>query len=448
MKTESQADRMKSLNNKKIVVMKFGGSSVADADKIKNVARRILEKQKKGIHVVVVVSAPGDTTDDLLAMAEKISDNPPERELDMLMATGEQVSIALLSMAIHAAGKDAVSLTGPQAGIYADAEHTRARITNISPTKIWSELSKNKVVIVAGFQGINPNQDITTLGRGGSDLTAVALAAALKADSCEIYTDVKGVYTTDPRVVPKARKLPRISYDEMLELAGAGSQVMQARSIEVAKKFGVELHVRSTFSEEIGTIIASEESLKKDALGKLKNQIEKGRLIGDLPKRQEVPRMEEVVVSGVAFDRNQAKLSVLDVPDRPGIAAKIFGALAECHINVDMIIQSAARGRSNDISFTVARTDIKKAIPLLEKVRKELGAKGILCDDKIAKVAIVGVGMRSHPGVAAKMFQTLAAEKINIEMISTSEIKIACVIKEKQCDHAVRSLHQTFKLGK
>lgn len=401
------------------LVMKFGGSSLASAEKIRTVAERIMSHKKKGRSVVVVVSAPGDMTDDLFTMAGKIADDPPEREMDMLLATGEQVSIALLSMAIHSFGVDAVSLTGPQAGIYADSTHTRARIVQISPVKIRSELSKGKVVIVAGFQGINPNQDIATLGRGGSDLTAVALAAALKAGACEIYTDVKGVFTADPRLVSTARKLDKISYDEMLELAGAGSQVMQARSIEVAKKFGVELHVRSAFSSENGTAII-----------------------------KEVSGMEDVVVSGIAVDMKQAKLSVLDIPDRPGIAARMFGALAQVHVNVDMIIQSAARDRSNDISFTIARSDLKKAVPLLEKVRHELGGKGVLVDEHIAKVAVVGVGMRSHPGIAAKMFKTLAGNKINIEMISTSEIKIACVVKEQDCKRAVRSLHKAFRLGR
>ena len=397
--------------------MKFGGSSVADADKIKNVARRVLAKQKEGRRVVVVVSAPGDMTDDLIEMADKISLNPSEREMDMLLSTGEQVSIALLGIAMAELGVKAVSLTGPQAGIHADDNHTRARITKIVPTKIQHELAKNKIVIVAGFQGLNPNHDITTLGRGGSDLTAVALAAALRAD-CEIYTDVKGVYTTDPRVVQEAQKLNHISYDEMLELAGSGSQVMQARSIEVAKKFGVELQVRSTFSTEEGTWIV-----------------------------QEVPNMEAVVVSGIAFDKNQAKVSILDVKDQPGVAAKIFGILAENKVNVDMIIQSAAKDRSNDISFTIARTDLRKALPLLEQVQKLLGAKTVSYDEKIAKVAIVGVGMRSHPGVAAKMFETLSKEKINIEMISTSEIKIACVVALENCDPAVRALHKAFGLG-
>ena len=399
--------------------MKFGGSSVADVKKVQNVARRIVEKKKDKNHVVVVVSAPGDMTDDLIEKAHELCETPSEREMDMLLSTGEQVSIALLSMAIHSLNVDAVSLTGPQAGIYADGNYTRAKIIKILPTKIHEELQKGKVVIVAGFQGINPSQDITTLGRGGSDLTAVALAAALKADACEIYTDVAGVYTADPRVVSEARKLDQISYDEMLEMAGAGSQVMQARSVEVAKKYGVELQVRSTFLKEEGTWI----------LGEVKG-------------------MEEVMVSSIAFDKNQAKLTVLEVQDRPGIAAYIFGELAKAHVNVDMIIQSAAQNRTNDISFTISRSDLKKVLPILEVVGKELKSKGISCEDKVAKVSIVGVGMKSHPGVAAKMFQTLSDEKINIEMISTSEIKVACIVKESELQQAVKALHKAFELDK
>ncbi len=403
----------------KTVVMKFGGSSVADVQKVQNVARRVVEKKKAKNHVVVVVSAPGDMTDDLIEKAHQLCESPSEREMDMLLSTGEQVSIALLSMAIHHLKAGAVSLTGPQAGIYADHNHTRAKITKILPDKIQEELRKGNVVIVAGFQGINPNQDIATLGRGGSDLTAVALAAALKADACEIYTDVSGVYTTDPRIVPEARKLDKISYDEMLEMAGAGSQVMQARSIEVAKKYGVELQVRSTFLKEEGTWII-----------------------------EEVKGMEDVIVSSIAFDKNQSKLTVLGVEDRPGIAARIFGELAEAHINVDMIIQSAAQDRTNDISFTIARTDLKKALSILKEVGKELKSQGISCEEKVAKVSIVGVGMKSHAGVAAKMFKTLSDEKINIEMISTSEIKVACVVKEFECQQAVKALHKAFELHK
>jgi aspartate kinase len=399
--------------------MKFGGSSVANADKIKHVAGRVIAREKDGYRVVVVVSAPGDMTDDLLDLAGGVSEVPDERELDMLLATGEQASIALLCMALKAKGQDAISLTGPQAGIFADTDHTRARITHIQPKKVHAELAKGKVVAVAGFQGLNPNEDIATLGRGGSDLTAIALAAALKADLCEIYTDVEGVFTTDPRVVADARKLSEISYDEMLELAGSGAQVMQGRSVEVAKKYNVTFEVRSTFSEASGTRV-----------------------------HQEVARMEDVVVSGIAFDRNQAKVSMIEVPDRPGIAAAIFGALAKVSINVDMIIQSTAQGGTNDISFTVPQGELKKALTALEPVKQSLKAKDVLHEAGVGKVAIVGVGMRSHPGVAARMFKALSDESINIQMISTSEIKISCVVAKDQVDKAVRVLHDAFELGK
>jgi aspartate kinase len=402
-----------------LVVMKFGGSSVADADRVKNVANRVSARRKKGDKVVVVVSAPGDMTDDLITMAEKITETPADREMDMLLATGEQVSIALLAMAIHALKTPAVSLTGPQAGIHADDTHTRARITTIRPVKILQELKKGNVVIVAGFQGLNSNSDITTLGRGGSDLTAVALAAALKADVCEIYTDVKGIYTTDPRIEPEAQKVDRISYDEMLELAGAGAQVMQARSIEVGKKYGVDIHVRSSFSQDEGTLITSE-----------------------------VPQMEDVVVSGIAYDKNQARITIRQVQDRPGVAARVFGPLADAGVNVDMIIQSSAADGTNDISFTVARNEVKKALPLLEKVSDVLKTGKVSVDDKVVKVSIVGVGMRSHPGVAAKFFKALADASVNIDMISTSEIKVAVAIRESDGEKAVRLAHKTFDLGK
>lgn len=408
-----------------LVVMKFGGSSVADADKIKKVASRVIEKKEQGNRVVVVVSAPGDMTDDLIAMCEKITDAPDDREMDMLLSTGEQVSIALLSMAITAMGQSSISLTGPQAGIFADKTHTRARITKIVPTKILRELKHGKIVIVAGFQGINPNEDIATLGRGGSDLTAVALAAALKADTCEIYTDVEGVYTTDPRVVSDARKIHFISYDEMLEMAGTGAQVMQGRSIEVGKKNKVDIHVRSTFVPAEGTIITSEDKISS----RRKN-------------------MEEVLVTAVTFDRNQVKLSVVDLPDIPGIAAKMFGALAAAGINVDMIIQSAAQDKRNDISFTVSRSDLKKTQAILENIRGELKAADIIYDTEVAKISIIGVGMKSHPGVAATMFDVLAKNKINIEMISTSEIKISCIIDNAAVNKAVTALHAAFKLNK
>src|SRR5882724_1473539 len=403
----------------KLVVMKFGGSSVANAEKVKHVAGRVIQKKKDGFRVVVVVSAPGDMTDELIELADGVTKAPPPREMDMLLATGEQASIALLCMALHSKGQAAISLTGPQAGIFADVAHTQARITHILPKKVFSELAKRRIVVVAGFQGLNPNQDITTLGRGGSDLTAIALAAALKADLCEIYTDVEGVYTTDPRVVVDARKLEEISYDEMLELAGAGAQVMQGRSVEVAKKYDVIFEVRSTFSQASGTRV-----------------------------HREVSRMEDVVVSGIALDRKQAKISIVDIPDRPGVAAKVFGALGKAGINVDMIIQSEAIDKKNDISFTVSEGDLKKALKALRPVKVTLEAKDLVAHANVGKVAVVGVGMRSHSGVASKMFQALADAKINIQMISTSEIKISCVISRDHVDEAVKALHKAFELDK
>jgi aspartate kinase len=401
-----------------IVVMKFGGTSVKDTERLKRAAERVAEASKKS-RVVVIVSAPGDMTDDLIEKAQAITTEPDGRELDMLLATGEQVSIALLCMAIKTTGQDAISLTGPQAGIRADNVHTKAPITDIKPKKLLKELQSGKAVVVAGFQGLNAHDDITTLGRGGSDLTAVALAAALKADVCEIYTDVIGVFTTDPRMVPDAQKIEEISYDAMLELAGSGSQVMQARSIEVAKKFGVKIHVRSSLENKKGTLITESR-----------------------------PSMEAPVVSGIAYDGNEAKLSLVDVPDQPGVAATLFGALAQDSINVDMIIQSSAQNGLNDISFTVSRSDLKRALVSLESLRKKLNAQSVHSDDGVAKVSIVGVGMRSHPGVAAKMFATLADNHINIEMISTSEIKVSCVVKQSEGARAVKLLHKAFGLEK
>lgn len=406
-----------------LVVMKFGGSSVANAEKMNHVAGKIIAKKKAGNKVVVVVSAPGDTTDDLLAMAEKITSRPPEREMDMLLATGEMISISLLAMAIDIMGEKVISMTGPQADIYADAEHTRARIKKINPKKIKDNLAKNNIVIVAGFQGINPKGDITTLGRGGSDLTAVALTAALEADSCEIYSDVEGVFTTDPRVVKDARKIDFISYEEMLEMAGSGAQVLQGRSVEVAKKFGVEIHSRSTFSDNIGTIITSEEKIRRK-------------------------KMEALLVSAVTFDKNQVKFTIVDLPDMPGVAAKIFGKLAKIGVNVDMIIQSAAVDKKNDISFTVSKADMKKTQIELDKIAADMKAGDVVCDEHVAKVSVVGVGMRSNPGVAAMAFEILSKNGINIEMISTSEIKISCVIDEADLVKAVEALHKGFKLSK
>ncbi|MDR2645430.1 MAG: aspartate kinase [Endomicrobium sp.] len=406
-----------------LVVMKFGGSSLADADKMKLVASRIIAKKNAGNKVVAVVSAPGDTTDELLEMADKITSNPPAREMDVLLATGEMISISLLAMAIDTMDEKSVSLTGPQAGILADINYTRARVKKVNPKKINSLLSKNNIVIVAGFQALNPKGDVTTLGRGGSDLTAVVLAAGLEADSCEIYSDVEGVYTTDPRLVKDAKKLEYISYDEMLEMAGSGAQILQSRSVEVAKKFGVEIHARSTFSENQGTIITSEEKIRRR-------------------------KMEELFVSGITFDKNQVKFTIIDLPDIPGVAAKIFSSLAKIGINVDMIIQSAAVNKKNDISFTVSRKETKKTQIELDKIASEFKASQVVCDEHVAKISVVGIGMKSNAGVAGKMFEILHKKGINIEMISTSEIKISCIVDEMDMAKAVEELHKGFGLSK
>jgi aspartate kinase len=401
-----------------LVVQKYGGSSVADAEKIRGVARRVVESAKAGHGVVVVVSAMGKTTDGLLRLAHEITPTPPARELDMLLATGEQVSIALLAMAIDALGHRARSFTGEQAGIRTDAAHTRARILDIDADKVRRALDEGLVAIVAGFQGVTGEDDITTLGRGGSDLTAVALAGALRADVCEIYTDVDGVYTADPNIVPEARKLDRISYDEMLEMASLGAKVLQSRSVEFAKKYGVPVHVRSTFKSDPGTLVTREDA-----------------------------HMEAVVVTGIAHDRGQAKVTILTVPDRPGVAAQVFGAVADLGVVVDMIVQNVSREGNTDISFTVPRPDRARVVAALEDVGRRIGAAGVTHDDRIAKVSIVGVGMRSHSGVAARMFQALHAEGINIQMISTSEIAVSCVIEDKYTELAVRALHDTFQLA-
>ncbi len=399
--------------------MKFGGSSVADAQRIRNVAKRVIKTKRDKNKVVVVVSAPGDTTDDLIKLAHQVTADVDGREMDMLVSTGEQISISLLSMAINSLGYKAISLTGAQVGIITDGMHMQAKITKIHTDIINKHLGTGKIVIVAGFQGISPYNDITTLGRGGSDLTAVALAKVLKADVCEIFTDVAGVYNADPRIVSNAQKLKQISYDEMLELASLGAQVMQPRSILFAKKYNVDIEVRSTFKKESGTIIS-----------------------------KEVKGMEDVVVSGVTCDKNQAKISIVDVPDEPGIAAKIFGQLAKCGINVDMIIQSSATNGRNDISFTVSRNYLIKTLKIMDDLKKTLKAREVISNDKIAKVSVVGVGMRTHAGVAADVFEALAKEHINIEMISTSEIKISCVVEDIYADKAIRVLHKKFKLYK
>ncbi|HXJ77750.1 MAG TPA: aspartate kinase [Candidatus Methylomirabilis sp.] len=401
-----------------LIVQKYGGSSVADAEKIKNVARRVAESAGQGHRLVVVVSAMGKTTDGLLTLAAAITPIPDPREMDMLLATGEQVTIGLLAMALQSLGHPACSFTGPQVGLYTDEAHTRARITRITADRIHGALGAGQIAVVAGFQGTTERGEITTLGRGGSDLTAVALAAALKADVCEIFTDVDGVYTADPNVVPDARKLARVSYDEMLEMASLGAKVLQSRSVEFAKKYGVPVHVRSTFKPDPGTLVTREDH-----------------------------SMEDVVVTGITHDRGQAKLSILRVPDRPGIAAQVFGGLGAQNIVVDMIVQNISRDGLTDISFTLPRTDRLRAEGVLAGLAREIGAQGVVADDRVAKVSIVGVGMRSHAGVAARMFRAMSTEGINIQMISTSEIAVSCVIEDKYTELAVRALHDVFALG-
>ncbi len=400
------------------IVQKYGGSSVADAEKITCVARRVADDAREN-QVVVVVSAMGKTTDGLLTLAAQITPTPDPRELDMLLATGEQVTIALLAMALQRLGLKARSFTGSQVGMRTDTAHTQARITRITAERVRAALDAGEVAVVAGFQGLSEQDEITTLGRGGSDLTAVALAAALKADVCEIYTDVDGVYTADPNIVPDARKLPRITYDEMLEMASLGAKVLQSRSVEFAKKYGVPVHVRSTFKPDPGTLVTREEL-----------------------------EMEEAVVTGVTHDRSQAKISILRVPDRPGIAAQVFGAISSGNIVVDMIVQNISRDGYTDMSFTVARGEYKRAVATLDDVARKVGAQGLVHDERVAKVSIVGVGMRSHSGVASRMFATLAREGINIQMISTSEIAVSCVIEDKYAELAVRALHDAFELGR
>ena len=401
-----------------LIVQKYGGSSVADAEKIMNVARRVAASAS-GNQLVVVVSAMGKTTDGLLGLAQQITSAPDPREMDMLLATGEQVTIALLAMALQSLGLKARSFTGPQVGMRTDRAHTKARITQITAERVRQALDAGEIAVVAGFQGLSDADEITTLGRGGSDLTGVALAAALKADVCEIYTDVDGVYTADPNIVPEARKLRRVAYDEMLEMSSLGAKVLQARSVEFAKKYGVTVHVRSTFKPDAGTLVTKEEQ-----------------------------GMEEAVVTGITHDRSQAKISILRVPDRPGIAAQVFGAIAGKNIVVDMIVQNISQDGYTDMSFTLPRGDHARAVTVLEEVARNIGAKGVLHDPRVAKVSIVGVGMRSHSGVASKMFATLAKEGINIQMISTSEIAVSCVIEDKYAELAVRALHEAFEVGK
>ncbi len=404
-----------------LIVQKYGGTSVGNPERIKNVAKRVAEYRAKGDQIVVVVSAMSGVTDNLIKLAKEIMPLPNEREMDVLLATGEQQTIALTAIALHALNVPAVSLTGPQAGIVTDVVHTKARIHNITPKKVHELLKSGNVVIVAGFQGETPEGQITTLGRGGSDLTAIALAAAVKADLCQIYTDVDGVYTADPRIVPNAKKLQEISYDEMLELASLGAKVMQSRSVEFAKKFGVVFEVRSSLNDNPGTIV-----------------------------KEETKSMEGIVVRGVSLDKNQAKITLVGVPDKPGVAARIFKALGDATVNVDMIVQNISHGTGTpqtDISFTVDKPDLLKAKKIIDGLKDKIGFREVIADEKIGKLSVVGVGMRSHPGVAAKMFETLADAGVNIDMISTSEIKVSVIVDLARGEEAMRLVHQAF-LGK
>lgn len=404
---------------KKIIVQKYGGTSVANPERIKKVAEKIITHKEEGFNVVVVVSAMGDTTDELVSLARQITPTPPEREMDMLLSTGEQIAISLLAMAIHSIGCDAISFTGPQVGIFTDSIHTKAKIVDIKPEKIFDRLSEGKIVIVAGFQGTDMENNITTLGRGGSDTTAVALAAVLNAERCEIYTDVEGVYTADPRIVKDAAKLSCISYDEMLELAILGAKVLHSRSVEFAAKYNVDLCVLSSYVDKPGTIIT-----------------------------KEAEEMEDIIVRGIAVQKDEAKVTLLHVPDKPGIAAKIFGILADAGVNIDMIVQNISEEGVTDISFTVLLTDIDKTRTVLDPFSKQVGIGEFVIDDNMAKVSVVGLGMKGHSGVASRMFKALADSGINIEMISTSEIKISCVIERNNAEQAANALHKEFQLNK
>ncbi len=400
-----------------LIVQKYGGTSVGNVERIHRVAERVADARMAGHDLVVVLSAMSGETDRLVGLAHEVTPFPDEREMDMLLSTGERVTIALLAMDLRGRGINARSFTGRQVGIITDGTHTKARIARVTADRIREALAEGIIPIVAGFQGINERSDVTTLGRGGSDLTAVALAAALKADRCIIFTDVDGVYTADPNIVPSAHRLNKVAYEEMLELASLGAKVLQSRSVEFAAKHGVMLEVKSSFKEGQGTIVTKEDT-----------------------------DMERVIVSGVTGDRNQAKVTIIGVPDKPGIAARIFGPVADATINVDMIIQNVSQASLTDISFTVPRADLRKAVDLVQVVAKEIDAKSMAVTESIAKVSLVGVGMRSHSGVAARMFEVLSRERVNIMMISTSEIKISCVIDEKYLELAMRSLHSAFGL--
>jgi len=403
-----------------LIVQKFGGTSVGSPAKIKAVAERVLRNKNQGNQMVVVLSAMSGETNRLVDLASQMQELPDTREMDMLLSTGEQVTVSLFAMAVKQAGEDAVSFLGDQVKINTDSVHTKARIESIDSEKILAELNQGRVVVIAGFQGVNDKGDITTLGRGGSDTTAVALAAVLKADSCEIFTDVEGVYTTDPNICAKARKIDRISYDEMLELASLGAKVLDIRSVTLAKRYKVPIHVRSTFTETEGTWVIEEDK-----------------------------QMEGLIVSGVTYNKNEARITVSGVPNQPGIAAKIFTPISDANIIVDMIIQNQDAGRGKaDMTFTVVRTDYERTLKLLQELVKKIGAESVQGDTNIAKISIVGVGMRNHSGIASTMFNVLAREGINISMISTSEIKVSCVIEEKYTELAIRALHDAFELDK
>jgi len=403
----------------RLVVQKYGGTSVGSPERIRNVARRLVETQREGCRVVAVVSAMAGMTDELIKLAGEISPHPTERELDILLATGEHVAVALTAMAINALGGRAISVTGSQAGILTDRNHTKARVANISPKQIHELLSDDYIVIVAGFQGQTPEGETTTLGRGGSDLTAIALAGALNADVCQIFTDVDGVFTCDPHIVTEAKKLGEIAYDELLEMAGSGAKVMQSRAVEFAKKFGVEFEVRSSFNRSRGTIA-----------------------------KEETPSMEDVVIRGISLDRHQAKLTIAGVPDEPGIAGRIFSNIAAAHIIVDMIVQNASIGGTTDISFTIHEDELEDARKILMPVVGEIGAKRLNTASGMAKLSVVGIGMRSHSGVAARMFECLGRSGINIQLVSTSEIKIAVIIDEKDLERAAQLTHKEFGLAR
>jgi len=402
-----------------LIVQKYGGTSVADLDRIRNVAKRVARTYDGGNDVVVILSAMAGVTDNLIRMAQQVSDAPEKRELDVLLATGEQTTAALLAMTLRAMNYAAESVLGHQARVVTDCAFGNARILDISADTIRALVGDHKIAVVAGFQGSDINGNITTLGRGGSDTSGVAIAAALKADSCEIYTDVDGIYTTDPNICPRARKMTRVSYDEMLEMASLGAKVLQIRSVEFAKKFNVPVHVRSSFSDEEGTMVVNEDA-----------------------------SMEKLLISGVTCDKNQARITLKKVPDQPGVAAKVFSPIAEAGIVVDMIIQNMRSGGQTDLTFTVPETDFKQALAIEEQVAREIGAEEVLGDQNIAKVSVIGVGMKNHSGVATKMFETLASENINIRLISTSEIRISCIVTEKYAELAVRVLHTAFGLDK